>query len=149
VSGVVGVAQVEDRNVRSVEPVGGKSSVQVIWERLENQISWYASKSEQAQRWFTRLKLVEIIIAASLLVVTGFFSSVWLRGALAVAIVILESMQYLYRYQEHWIIYRSTCEALRHESLFVPSPCRPRQISTRPRYLARREHRELSVTGAY
>jgi hypothetical protein len=36
-------------------------------------------------------------------------------GGLAAVIVVLEGAQHLYQYQEHWITYRSTAEALKHE----------------------------------
>jgi hypothetical protein len=36
-------------------------------------------------------------------------------GGLAAVIVLLEGAQHLYQLQEHWINYRSTAEALKHE----------------------------------
>lgn len=36
-------------------------------------------------------------------------------GGLAAVIVVLEGVQHLYQFQEHWITYRSTAEALKHE----------------------------------
>jgi Protein of unknown function (DUF4231) len=42
-------------------------------------------------------------------------SPVWLTGGLAAVIVVLEGTQHLYQLQEHWISYRSTAEALKHE----------------------------------
>lgn len=42
-------------------------------------------------------------------------SPVWVTGGLAAVIVVLEGAQHLYQFQEHWITYRSTAEALKHE----------------------------------
>ena len=36
-------------------------------------------------------------------------------GIAAGAILLLEGLQHLYKWQENWILYRATCEGLRHE----------------------------------
>lgn len=33
------------------------------WHRLEDQLQWYDTKSMQCQRWYKRLKLVQISLA--------------------------------------------------------------------------------------
>jgi uncharacterized protein DUF4231 len=85
------------------------------WDRLEDQIGWYSRKSGENQRLYKWLKLLEIAVAASLPVVAAVHSPVWVTGGLAAVIVLLEGAQHLYQYQEHWITYRSTAEALKHE----------------------------------
>ena len=79
--------------------------------RLEDQISWYDRKSGDSQRRYKWLKLLEIAVAASLPVVAAVHSPVWVTGGLAALIVVLEAVQHLYQFQEHWITYRSTAEA--------------------------------------
>jgi hypothetical protein len=39
----------------------------------------------------------------------------FLVGLAAGAILLLEGLQHLNKWQENWILYRSTCEGLRHE----------------------------------
>ena len=85
------------------------------WDRLEDQIDWYSHKSTENQHFYKWLKLLEIAVAASLPVVAAVHSPVWVTGGLGAVIVVLEGAQHLYQYQEHWITYRATCEALRHE----------------------------------
>ena len=85
------------------------------WDRLENQIDWYSRKSRENQRFYKWLKLLEIAVAASLPVVAAVHSPVWVTGGLGAVIVVLEGTQHLYQFQEHWITYRSTAEALKHE----------------------------------
>ena len=85
------------------------------WDRLEDQIDWYSHKSTENQHFYKWLKLLEIAVAASLPVVAAVHSPVWVTGGLGAVIVVLEGAQHLYQYQEHWITYRSTAEALRHE----------------------------------
>jgi hypothetical protein len=85
------------------------------WDRLEDQIGWYSRKSRENQRLYKWLKLLEIAVAAVLPVVAAVHSPVWVTGGLAAVIVVLEGAQHLYQFQEHWITYRSTAEALKHE----------------------------------
>lgn len=86
-------------------------------ERLEDQISWYDNKSTNAQSWYKALKLLQIVTAAALPLVAVFEvpESDKVSAALGVVILILEGFQHLNQYQQNWIAYRSTCEALKHE----------------------------------
>ena len=85
------------------------------WQRLLEQIAWYDRKSIAAQRWFKRLKLVELVAAASLPPIVGLSSPRWIAAVTASLIVVLEGCQHLYQWHDQWNSYRSTCEALRHE----------------------------------
>jgi len=91
--------------------------VDPIMERLEDQIAWYDRKSMTNQRYFKRIKIVEIVAAA----VIPFLSAsrlprlMWVTGGLGVLITVLEGMLHLNQYQQNWIAYRSTCESLKHE----------------------------------
>ena len=88
-----------------------------IVERLEDQIAWYDSNSLSAQRTFKRCKVVEIIAAALIPLLTGlrFSEAVWIAGGLGVVVTAIEGVIHLNQYQQNWITYRSTCEALKHE----------------------------------
>ncbi|MGK2939699.1 MAG: DUF4231 domain-containing protein [Solirubrobacteraceae bacterium] len=61
------------------------------WQRLLDQLGWYERKSAHAKRWFHRLKVVQIVI------------------------VVLEGLQSLFQFQQNWMTYRATAEALKHE----------------------------------
>ena len=88
-----------------------------IMERLEDQIGWYDGKSMTNQRYFKRIKMVEIASAALIPFFSAFSFSrmMWLTGGLGVLITVLEGMLHLNQYQQNWIAYRSTCESLKHE----------------------------------
>ena len=90
-------------------------AVDPTWDRLEDHIGWYSRKSRENQHFYKWLKLLEIAVAASLPVVAAVHSPVWVTGGLGAVIVVLEGAQHLYQFQEHWITYRSTAEALKHE----------------------------------
>ncbi|HEX8862979.1 MAG TPA: DUF4231 domain-containing protein [Actinomycetes bacterium] len=75
---------------------------------------------------------------AALPVVAGIGSPVWVTGGLAAVIVVLEGVQHLYQFQEHWITYRSTAEALKHERYLYLAKAGPYAGEDRHRQLAER-----------
>lgn len=93
------------------------TAVDPIMERLEDQISWYDRKSLTNQRYFKRIKIVEIAAAALIpfLSASNLPKATWITGALGVVITILEGMLHLNQYEQNWVTYRSTCESLKHE----------------------------------
>ena len=96
-------------------PPGPTAAEKAIWDRLEDQIAWYDRKSVSAKRWFTSLKLVELIIAAAVPALAAAKGPPGVLTVLGALVVVLEGSQHIFQYQEHWITYRATCEALRHE----------------------------------
>ncbi len=88
-------------------------------ERLEDQIGWYDRKSLHNQHVYKRIKVVEILSAAMIpliaaLLIPDHYKAI-ITGSLGVLITVLEGLIHLYQYQQNWITYRATCEALRHE----------------------------------
>jgi hypothetical protein len=121
---------------RPIEAVPTPAAEDPTWERLEDQINWYDRKSGDNQRRYKWLKLLELAVAAALPVVAGIGSPVLVIGALAAVIVVLEGAQHLYQFQEHWITYRSTAEALKHERYLYLAEAGP--------YLGEDRHRQLA-----
>src|SRR4051794_4861571 len=95
------------------------------WERLESQIAWYDRKSGQNQRWFKRLKVMQIVTAAAIPVAAGASAPAWLVGGAGALIVVLEGLQQLQQYQQNWTTYRSTCERLKHEKYLFAARAGP------------------------
>jgi hypothetical protein len=87
----------------------------VGWERLEDQLSWYERKSKSNQQWFRWLKVLQIVVAASIPVAAALGAGAALGGALGAVIVVLEGLQQLFQFQSNWTSYRSTAEALKRE----------------------------------
>jgi Protein of unknown function (DUF4231) len=90
--------------------------------RLDGQICWYDRKSGTNQRCYKVFKVVVLIVAALIPLLSGVQVpvlwvpvSAWVLGAMGAAIAVIESVQQLYQFHGNWISYRSTCEALRHE----------------------------------
>lgn len=88
-----------------------------IMQRLEDQLSWYDRKSLASQRWYKSIKIIEILAAAIIPFLTGLGISHTgiVTGGLGVLITVFEGLLHLNQYQQNWINYRSTCEALKHE----------------------------------
>ena len=93
-----------------------------LWQRLEGQIAWYDRKATVNQRAYKWSKVAIIVLAISLPILAeyghiGEFerAPAFLVGLAAGAILLLEGLQHLYKWQENWILYRATCEGLRHE----------------------------------
>jgi hypothetical protein len=138
-------------SIRPVEAVPAQADP--TWERLEDQIEWYDGKSGHNQRLYKWLKLLEIAVAASLPVVAAVHSPVWVTGGLAAVIVVLESVQHLYQYQQNWITYRSTAEALKHERYLYLAKAGPyadgdlrRQLAERLEGLISQEHAKWTAS---
>lgn len=88
-----------------------------IMERLEDQIAWYDHKSIADQRTYKRIKIIEISAAAIIPFLAALRRAeiAMVTGGLGVLVTVLEGMLHLNQYQQNWIGYRSTCEALKHE----------------------------------
>jgi hypothetical protein len=101
-------------------------------QRLEEQIAWYDGKSRHNQRWFKRLKIGQIVLAAAIpaAAAAGVDSApLGLGGAL---IVVLEGLQQLQQYQQNWTAYRATCERLKHERHLYAAAAGPYAAAARP-----------------
>jgi hypothetical protein len=93
-----------------------------LWERLNDEIAWYDRKASKAQQSYKAAKITIIVLALALPVIAeygeipGFHDSRALLVAIAAGgILLLEGLQQVNKWQENWILYRSTCENLRNE----------------------------------
>lgn len=108
------------------------AAVDPIFQRLEDQIAWYSSKSRSAQKIFKRFKVVEIIAAALIPFLSGLSFSDKAKiyvplttGFLGMLITILEGILHLNQYQQNWTNYRATSEALKHEKFLYMAHAGP------------------------
>ena len=103
-----------------------------IMDRLEDQINWYDRKSMTNQRTFKRIKVAEIVAAALIPFLSGFHTSetIWATAGLGVLVTVLEGLLHLNQYQQNWITYRSTCEALKHEKFLYLGNAGPYATAT-------------------
>ncbi|MFP4092760.1 MAG: DUF4231 domain-containing protein [Cyclobacteriaceae bacterium] len=90
-----------------------------IQSRLNEQIEWYERKSAFNQRLYRRLQLCIIISSSTIPFLSAYtqdyvFVAVFI-GIVGVLVAALTAVNGFYKYQENWISYRSTCEALKHQ----------------------------------
>jgi len=83
--------------------------------RLEDQLRWYSEKSADCRRWYMRLRIVSLVAAATIPLASTITSAPYISGFLGVVIVVIEGIQQLNNFHEHWIQYRTTAENLKHE----------------------------------
>ncbi|MDZ7751424.1 MAG: DUF4231 domain-containing protein [Gammaproteobacteria bacterium] len=99
-------------------------------DRLEDQIEWYDAKSQWNQKWFKRLQVFQLIAAASIPFLAGYIApdGFWRKftvGVLGLTIAAAGAVAGFYKFQENWIEYRTTCEALRHEKYLFLTKTEP------------------------
>jgi hypothetical protein len=93
------------------------------WLRLEDQSKWYSQKSTFNQKRYRELKLVQIVLAASIPILalvdteyTKFIVAIF--GAM---IAVVEGIQQLFQFHTLWTEYRSTAEKLKREKFLFLS----------------------------
>src|SRR5215218_3692968 len=125
----------------------------VAWHRLNDQIEWYDRKSGSNQSWYKRLKLAQLVLAASIPV----FSLVdvpwwrWVTAVLGGLIVVVEGAQQLWQFNNLWISYRSTAEQLKHEKylfLAFSGPYSGLNTDEALKHLAERVEEQVSTEHA-
>ena len=88
-------------------------------DRLQDQLDWHDRKSQWNQRWYKRLQVAVIAAGAAIPVLVSLgdrgASTQIAVGTLGALIAIATGLAGTYRFQEHWIQYRVTAEALGHE----------------------------------
>ena len=103
---------------------------QYLTERLENQQKWYNSKSQYNRRWYKRLRIIQIVCAALIPLLSGLnykFGPIITipTGLLGVSVTICIAINSLYKFHENWIQYRTTSEQLKHEKFLYQAQARP------------------------
>jgi hypothetical protein len=96
-------------------PPSGSAGRAAGWERLEDQLHWYDTKSSSCQRSFKRAKLVQLVLSGAVPVLALVEVPAVVTASVAAAVVVLEGLQQLNQWQANWILYRATAESLKHE----------------------------------
>ncbi|MDD5033808.1 MAG: DUF4231 domain-containing protein [Methylococcaceae bacterium] len=98
-------------------------------QRLQNQIDWYDRKSQSSQFWYKKLRIVELVAAALIPLLSGYSEvSVYMTplvGLLGLLITVVAGILNLNQYQERWVAYRSTSESLQQEKFLYLARCAP------------------------
>jgi hypothetical protein len=103
-----------------------------VWERLQDQLDWYEAKSAHGRRWYQSLKVTQIVVAAAIPVVAAAGASAAWAGGLGGVVVVLEGLQQVFQFQQNWLGYRGTAEALKHEKFLRLAEAGPYAGVARP-----------------
>jgi len=107
------------------------NEAQYMEQRIDDQITWYSGKSRRNKISYRTLRILSIIIALSIPILTGFIGkghddmmkvTISVAGAL---VALFEGLLSLYKYQENWIQYRSTAESLKHHKFLFETRAAP------------------------
>lgn len=123
------------------------------WYRLEDQLAWYGRRSRYCRRWHKRLRLVQVVFAAAIpvLSLTDPPLARWLTAFLGASIAVLEATEQINQFGPLWIQYRGTAEQLKHEKFFLLAAAGPYRDLDRAealRLLAERVEEQVSSEHA-
>ena len=110
--------------------------------RLNDQINWYNSRSGDNQTYYKNLRILEIVCAATIPFMAGLGSVIqyneFIVGFLGVVIAVCAGVTALNKYQENWIMYRTTAETLKHEKYLYLTKSAPYDGDLAFQYLVER-----------
>ncbi|MBB3190671.1 DUF4231 domain-containing protein [Halomonas cerina] len=91
------------------------------WRRLEDQLAWYGQRSRACRRWHKGLRLVQVVFAAAIPVISlaELPWARWLTASLGALIAVLEAVEQINQFGPLWIQYRATAESLKHEKYLL------------------------------
>ncbi|HER27534.1 MAG TPA: DUF4231 domain-containing protein [Rhodospirillales bacterium] len=87
------------------------------WQRLEDQLGWYDTKSTNCQKLYKRLKFAQISLAVLIPLMSQLDPTYakWATSFSGALIAVLEAVQHMNQYSTLWVTYRATAERLKHE----------------------------------
>jgi hypothetical protein len=130
-------------------PTDARAGAALASKRLDHQLAWYGARSRRYKQWYQSLKVVQIVVAAAIPAVAAAGASAAVAGALGAVIVVLEGVQQLFQFQQNWIAYRATAEALKHEKYLHLAGAGPYAgVARRDALLAERVERLVSQETA-
>ncbi|MGZ8219003.1 DUF4231 domain-containing protein [Methylomagnum sp.] len=98
-------------------------------QRLQDQIDWFDRKSQAYQTRYKHLRMLEILAASSIPFLSGYTETLAYItptvGMLGLLITIIAGLLSLNQYQERWLEYRSTAEALKQEKFLYLTRTEP------------------------
>lgn len=90
-----------------------------IQTRVDTEIQWYNKRSNYCQRMYQGFQVAKIVLAALIPLLSAYSEKSYMValtvGSFGAVIAIIESIGKLFKYQEYWIQYRTTCELLKHQ----------------------------------
>jgi len=131
----------------------GEFAKHPTWLRLNEELEWYDRSSRRNQRGYKVTRTSQIILAASIPVVSlaGATWSAWGAAILGAVVAALEGIQQLWNSDTLWREYRSTAERLKQEKhlfLALSGPYRGLGVDDAFKLLAERVEEHVSAEHA-
>jgi hypothetical protein len=98
------------------------------FDRITQQSKWNGDKSQKNRTVYVRLKGMQIVLAAAIPVVSVAAASDpqrWTSAGMGALIGIVEGFLQLGQYQQNWLLYRATREALKREEFLYGAVAGP------------------------
>ena len=101
-----------------------------IEQRLDDQQQWYSTKSSWNQKWYKRLRVIEIVLAAGVPFFTSLINKdmsfmTYVVSALAFVIAAVSGLIAMEKFQENWVDYRNAAETLKREKFLFLTKTAP------------------------
>ena len=89
-------------------------------DRYKKQIEWYDKEAIWKHNIYRLFQWIAIVFSAftPILIIVGEGAIKWFAVAVAVIVAISTAALKVFKYQENWISYRTTCETLKKEYYF-------------------------------
>ena len=97
-------------------------------EKLAHQSVWYGERARQNRSYYVTLKGAQIVFAAAIPVVSvagAANAQRWATAILGALVGIIEGLIQLGQYQQNWLLYRATREALKREEFLHSAKAGP------------------------
>jgi hypothetical protein len=104
-------------------------------DRIRDQSAWYGKKARRNRSIYIAFKIVQIVMAASIPVISVAVAGDvqrWTVAILGALIGVIEAVLQLGQYQQNWLTYRATREALRREDFLHSAKAGPYTGQTNP-----------------
>lgn len=86
-------------------------------ERYETQVRWYGAAAQRNKRYYLAFQWAVIVLSASLPVLISV-TSPWVSIPMSILLAIGTAALKTFKFQEHWVNYRTIAEALERERRF-------------------------------
>jgi hypothetical protein len=114
--------------------------------RLDDQIGWYGSRSRTSRLWYQTLKVVTIVAAGAIPVLSVAPAAPIVTAILGAGLLAIEGTQQLFQFQQNWVSYRATAEDLKREKSLYLAKAGPYRSSKDPMaLLAERAESRISA----
>ncbi|MBF6178330.1 DUF4231 domain-containing protein [Nocardia otitidiscaviarum] len=124
--------------------VGAPGNDDPIWARLTDQLTWYRVHARRAKRLYTTVKVVQLLVGATVPVVALISAPALLTASLAAVVVVAEGAEQLFQWHSNWLRYRSTAESLKQQRYLYLAGAGPYGADDRRQALAERVERIVS-----